>query len=165
MNPVSRSPLMRAGFPLQNQTAEPCSTEWLGCWEAVGGSFLFLKWSCQLSWKLLVCPVDCGGGGRGWVIMDHHGCCVMDAVLAQGRWPRGEGRRVSGLAESGVYTGGSRWCLDQPPLTHLVRGGGCLKYGLQGPAPGGDVYSGAWGRTLVTLSTVIPRSCPQPPLT
>ena len=102
MNPVSRSPLMRAGFPLQNQTAEPSSAE------AVGGSFLFLKWSCQLSWKLLVCPVDCGGGGRRWVIMDHHGCYVMGAVLAQGRCPGGEGQSVSGLGESRVYTGGSQ---------------------------------------------------------
>ena len=59
MNPVPRSPLMRAGFPLQNQTAEPSSEE------AVGGSFLSLKWSCQLSWKLLVVPWTAVGEGDG----------------------------------------------------------------------------------------------------
>ena len=42
------------------------------------------------------------------MIMDHHGCYVMDAVLAQGRCPGGEGQSVSGLRESRVYTGGSQ---------------------------------------------------------
>lgn len=52
---------------LRDQTDEPSSAG-LKLVEAVGGSFLFLKQSCQLSWGLLAWPVkDCGG--RGWWVM------------------------------------------------------------------------------------------------
>ena len=49
------------------------------------GTFLFLRWSCQLSWKLLVCPMkDFGGRGRWWVMVEHHACYVMDTGAVSG---------------------------------------------------------------------------------
>lgn len=146
MNPVSGSPLTRAGFLLPNQTAEPRSAEWLGWQEAVGGTALLLEWSCQLSWKLLVHPTkDCGGGGRWWVMVEHQEGYLMDAGAGSG----GDAQEERDAVSAAWVTPGSTlgvpkcWCLDEPQLNHPVRGGAVdLKYGLQGPAPGGDAYSG-----------------------
>lgn len=65
-------------------------------------------------------------------------------VLAQGRCPGREGRGVSSLGESRVYTGGSHagaWMSLQ--LNHPAQGRGCgSKVWASGPAPRGDAYSG-----------------------
>ena len=87
-------------------------------------------------------------------MVEHHGCYVMDAGAVSGGDAQEERDEVS---EAWVSPGSTLvlpkcWCLEEPQLHHPARGGGVgLKYGLQGPAPGGDAYSGVWGRTSATL--------------
>ena len=131
-----------------------------GWWEAVSGSFLFLKWSCQPSWRLLVCPTKhCGGRGRQWVLLEEG--------LWDGRWHwlggvAGEERNEASAAWGGQ---GLHWrfsnavaCMSHSRITQ----GACPKYRLQGPNPRGDFRSVVSGRTFTFLGSLSLQLHPEP---